>query len=201
MTTMEVNHEGSLLERFARKMEVENESNSDHSSFLTNKDLLPVPYEKRTWTAWTCELCTQMSVASIADSEKIDALFWFGECASVTSWTVASTGVKSGLVCSSKEIVVIKTHCKVVMVGVLDMCYHRSFYRCLAYGLWRSSRSCLSRPIPDHHKSQFWSLGKLLANLQQECYDRHLDWRAGSDHRQLHLRHAPRDLPVYCKSS
>lgn len=27
-----------------------------------------------------------------------DGLYWFGECASVTAWTVAATGVTSGLV-------------------------------------------------------------------------------------------------------
>ncbi|KAG7695511.1 hypothetical protein KL915_002901 [Ogataea haglerorum] len=48
-------------------------------AFLCNADLLPTPPSKRTWNKVTY------------------SLFWFAEQASVTSWTVASTGISLGL--------------------------------------------------------------------------------------------------------
>ncbi|KAF2493422.1 hypothetical protein BU16DRAFT_551281 [Lophium mytilinum] len=54
-------------------------SRSSQSLWSSPTDLLPVPLEDRKWGRWSY------------------ALFWVAESASVTSWTVASTGVKNGL--------------------------------------------------------------------------------------------------------
>ena len=69
------------IRHYLKRLEVRqaNEEGSNGDVYLSNHDLLPIPKENRTWGKWTY------------------SLFWFGECASVTSWTVASTGVKAGL--------------------------------------------------------------------------------------------------------
>lgn len=66
---------------YLQRLEVNqtNEEGEKGDIYLSNHDLLPIPKENRIWGLWTY------------------GLFWFGECASVTSWTVASTGVKAGL--------------------------------------------------------------------------------------------------------
>jgi nucleobase:cation symporter-1, NCS1 family len=66
---------------FLGKLELDHshEEGSNGDAYLTNHDLLPIPGENSVWGKWTY------------------GLFWFGECASVTSWTVAATGVKAGL--------------------------------------------------------------------------------------------------------
>ncbi len=70
------------VHRFLERLEVRRDNeggNSGADVYLANHDLLPIPKQNRIWDKWTY------------------SLFWFGECASVTSWTVASTGVKAGL--------------------------------------------------------------------------------------------------------
>lgn len=69
------------IRHYLRRLEVQRseDENSTGDVYLSNHDLLPIPQQNRIWGKWTY------------------GLFWFGECASVTSWTVAATGVRAGL--------------------------------------------------------------------------------------------------------
>jgi nucleobase:cation symporter-1, NCS1 family len=69
----------SLFDLTRWEVRRDNGEGATGDAYLTNHDLLPVPLENRTWGKWAY------------------TLFWFGECASVTSWTVASTGLSAGL--------------------------------------------------------------------------------------------------------
>lgn len=73
----------TTLRHLLRKLEVPQVNTEGEGGnadvFLSNHDLQPVPEANRIWGKWTY------------------GLFWFGECASVTSWTVAATGVNAGL--------------------------------------------------------------------------------------------------------
>ncbi|KAH8675947.1 permease for cytosine/purines, uracil, thiamine, allantoin-domain-containing protein [Xylariales sp. PMI_506] len=81
--------------------------------YLSNSDLQPIPVENRIWGKLTY------------------SLFWFGECASVTSWTVASTRVKAGLAWWEAWICVIFGHLIVaffmVAIGRPGANYHLGF--------------------------------------------------------------------------
>ncbi|KAI1609774.1 permease for cytosine/purines, uracil, thiamine, allantoin-domain-containing protein [Exophiala viscosa] len=63
--------------------------------------------------------------------ERFESLFWFGECFSVTSWTVASTGVTAGLAWWEAWICVILGHfiaaVPTVMTGRGGAVYHVPF--------------------------------------------------------------------------
>ncbi|KAL6248825.1 hypothetical protein RBB50_003888 [Rhinocladiella similis] len=96
-----------------RKLEVDRPGIDPEHSLLLNHDLLPVPKEHRTWTKWTY------------------SLFWFAECFSVTSWTVAATGVANGLSWWEAWICVILGHfiaaVPTVMTGRGGAVYHVPF--------------------------------------------------------------------------
>lgn len=49
-----VRHNASAFRRLVDHVELRKTGTGEYSSVLTNEDLLPVPYEKRTWTKWTC---------------------------------------------------------------------------------------------------------------------------------------------------
>ncbi|CAK7227148.1 hypothetical protein SBRCBS47491_006471 [Sporothrix bragantina] len=122
-TTYTINVDGSFS-KFMRKLEIKNTSQAD--PLLGNYQLLPVPKEDRTWGAWTY------------------TLFWFGECASVTSWTVASTGVQAGLTWWETWLCVIIGHFIVavpmVMGGRPGAVYHVPFpvLARSSFGIWGS---------------------------------------------------------------
>ncbi|CAM1501695.1 Fc.00g036790.m01.CDS01 [Cosmosporella sp. VM-42] len=100
---------------YLRKLEVprSDDEAANGDIYLSNHDLLPIPKENRIWGKWTY------------------SLFWFGECASVTSWTVAATGVKAGLSWWEAWLCVIFGHLIVAIfmtaIGRAGAVYHLGF--------------------------------------------------------------------------
>ncbi|KAF7554427.1 hypothetical protein G7Z17_g2889 [Cylindrodendrum hubeiense] len=99
---------------YLQKLEVNHgDGTSGEDVYLSNHDLQPIPKENRIWGKWTY------------------GLFWFGECASVTSWTVAATGVKAGLAWWEAWICVILGHLIVALfmtaIGRGGAVYHLGF--------------------------------------------------------------------------
>ncbi|KAF2793927.1 NCS1 nucleoside transporter family [Melanomma pulvis-pyrius CBS 109.77] len=122
----------SGISKWVKRLEIEKGSDG-LSAAMTNVDLLPVPPEGRTWVFLTY------------------VLFWFGECASVTSWTVAATGVKAGLSWYEAWICVVFGHWLVaiplVMTGRPGATYHIPFpvIARASFGIWGSYWPLINR--------------------------------------------------------
>ncbi|KAF1997971.1 hypothetical protein P154DRAFT_524295 [Amniculicola lignicola CBS 123094] len=114
-----------------RMLEVEKAIDGS-SAAVANADLLPVPPHGRTWGKVTY------------------ALYWFGESASVTSWTVAATGVKGGLSWWKSWLCVIFGHMFVciplVMTGRPGASYKIPFpiIARASFGIWGAIGPCLT---------------------------------------------------------
>lgn len=182
-----------FFRRCLRKLELENTADVD--PLLGNYQLLPVPAKDRNWGKWTCKfflyfffvLSFPVSLffffSSLIPAHILDTLFWFGECASVTSWTVAATGVQGGLVRRLSPYPFIQPDIILmppVLVGIVDLCYAWPLYCFHSHGPRRTRRCRVSNPLPSDQPCFVWNLGLLLACIQPQCHDRYLDRCAGN---------------------